>query len=85
MHGVGFFGIVADVLLHFVQHHQGQGKVVALRQGLGDGIDHLLVADVCHLRELGFEQLAGFGLAIGKTRAHGQQSLGQMVGDVHVG
>ena len=81
---VSLVGIGANVLLHLVQHHQGQGELAVCGQRRRNGGDHLLVSDVRHLRKLGFNEQAGFGIGFGKLRTGLQQCFGQVAGDVHV-
>ena len=48
----GFLSVGADVLLHFVQHNQGQREFTVHGQGGVNGECHLLAGDVLHLRKL---------------------------------
>ena len=84
LHLEGFFGIGADVLLHFVQHHQRQGKLAVHGQRGFDGRGHLFAGDVGDLGELLFNELAGFNLRVGQVGAGLEQCLGKVTGHVHV-
>jgi len=84
LHLEGFFRVSADVLLHLVQHYQGQRELAIDGQRGFDGRGHLLTGDVGNLRELFFEQLAGVGLGVRQVRAGFEQRLGEVAGHIHV-
>ena len=45
----GALAVFADVLLHLIEHDEGQGEFATFGQGLANGFEHVIAGDVLHV------------------------------------
>src|SRR6218665_1729776 len=49
LHVNGALAVFADVLLHLVEHYQGEGELAVAGQRLANGLEHVAAGDVLHI------------------------------------
>ena len=84
LHLVGASAVSADVLLHLVQHDQGQRELAVLGQGLAHGLEHLVAG---HVVPVGIEVVQGLHTGGGRGEQVGpglRQRLVQTCGHIEV-